>query len=248
MIEEEETLERRTGVALWRQIAEAIRRELDSDLADETGKLPPEMALAKRFGVNRHTIRAAIGALAKEGVLRAEQGRGTYVVRRGRLAYPIGKRTRFSAGLSGQAGTLEAVLLSSAQEGASGAVADALGLAPGTPIVRLETLSRADGIAVSRATSWFEEARFATIAEDFGETGSITAALRCHGVTDYLRKSTVVEATHASPADTRDMALSPGAIVMITRAINTDLAGTPIQYSISRFAAERVELRVDSEI
>ena len=37
------------------------------------------MALAERYGVNRHTVRSAISALVQEGVLRAEQGRGTFV-------------------------------------------------------------------------------------------------------------------------------------------------------------------------
>ena len=246
-IETERLVERRTGVALWRQIAEAIRAGLASDLVDDEGKLPPEMTLAERFGVNRHTIRAAIAALAKEGVVRAEQGRGTFVMRRGRLAYPIGRRTRFSAGLSGQARNFAGVLLEAATEPATATVADALGLAHGTPVIRIETLSRADGIAVSRATSWFEAARFGDIAKTYDETGSVTASLAAHGVSDYVRKSTEISASHASVADTRDLELSPGAIVLVAQAINTDLAGNPVQYAITRFAADRVELRVENE-
>ena len=42
------------------------------------------------FGVNRHTVREAIASLVHEGVLRSEQGRGTFVEQRRRFAYPIG--------------------------------------------------------------------------------------------------------------------------------------------------------------
>ena len=86
-------MERRSGIALWRQIADQIRLAIGS--GEFTTKLPPEMALAARFAVNRHTVRGAIAALVQEGVLRAEQGRGTFIERKQRLAYPIGVRTRF---------------------------------------------------------------------------------------------------------------------------------------------------------
>ena len=65
---------------LWRQIADRIRLAIGSGEFAGT-QLPPEMALAARFGVNRHTVRGAIAALVQEGVLRAEQGRGTFIER-----------------------------------------------------------------------------------------------------------------------------------------------------------------------
>ena len=57
-------LQRGVGVALWRQIADAIRAGIANGLADGAGRLPPEAELAERFGANRHTVRAAIAALA----------------------------------------------------------------------------------------------------------------------------------------------------------------------------------------
>ena len=75
-------LQRGVGVALWRQIADAIRHGIATGLADENRRLPPEAKLAERFGVNRHTVRAAIAALAHEGVLQSQQGRGTMSVAR----------------------------------------------------------------------------------------------------------------------------------------------------------------------
>jgi DNA-binding GntR family transcriptional regulator len=91
-------LQRRTGIALWRQVADQIRQTVLTGLAANE-RLPAEAELATRFGVNRHTVRSAIAALEKEGILRAEQGRGTFLNDRKRLRYPIGRRTRFSSGL-----------------------------------------------------------------------------------------------------------------------------------------------------
>ncbi|WP_245304202.1 phosphonate metabolism transcriptional regulator PhnF [Hoeflea olei] len=240
-----ETLERRTGVALWRQVADQIRQAVLPGLG-AGAKLPPETALAETFGVNRHTVRAAIAALEKEGILRAEQGRGTFVNDRKRLRYPIGRRTRFSSGLENQAQTRSGKLVSSRTVPAPPPVASALALPDAASVVELATVSSADSVAISSATSWFDAARFGTIAEVYAETGSITAALARLGVADYTRKSTAVEARHASSEDLSLLALSPGAIVLLTRAIDIDADGRPVLYGESRFAADRVELMIDT--
>ncbi|MDH7797129.1 MULTISPECIES: phosphonate metabolism transcriptional regulator PhnF [unclassified Beijerinckia] len=239
-------LQRGVGVALWRQIADGIRSGLATGLVDDSGRLPPESELAERFGVNRHTVRAAISALAHEGVLHSVQGSGTFVRRRKRLVFPISNRTRFSSGLAGQARDRQTELLDHAREAASAQVAEALGLTIGDDVQRLETLGMADGMPVSRATSWFSAERFPTIAETYRETKSITAALALLGVGDYLRASTGVEARHADEADTNELQLSPGAIVIVTRALNVDPDGVPIQFSFTRFPADRVELMIET--
>ncbi|MEX0405403.1 phosphonate metabolism transcriptional regulator PhnF [Aquibium sp. LZ166] len=237
-------MERKTGIALWRQVADRIRQGIGSGEFDGDGRLPPETALAERFGINRHTVRSAIAALVQEGVLRAEQGRGTFIQRRRRFTYPISARTRFSEGLRDQARDRRGHLLAHARETASPRVAEALGIPEDDPVIRLETLSEADGRPVSRATSWFQAERFSGIADAFASSGSITVALRDHGVADYLRKSTIVSARHAESADLADLKLAPGAIVLVAVALNVDPDGRPVQFSETRFAADRVELSV----
>lgn len=237
-------VERRSGVALWRQIAEQVRIGIVSGALGKDGRLPPETVLAARFGVNRHTLRAAISALVEEGVLRAEQGRGTFIQPRRRIAYPIAARTRFSTGLRGQAERHGSRLLAHALESADAAVASHLGLKPGAMVARLETVSEADGWPVSRATSFFDAERFPDFAKAYSETLSITAALARFGVDDYLRRSTIVSARHADGEELSDLRLAPGAIVLLAEAVNVDPDGRPIQYALTRFAADRVELTV----
>ncbi len=235
---------RRSGVALWRQIADRIRLAIASESLGRDGRLPPEQALAARFKVNRHTVRSAIAALVREGVLRAEQGRGTFIAKRRRLSYPITARTRFSTGLSGQATDRRSFLLDHVVEPAGPRLASALELAPDAPVIRLEMLSEADGRPVSRATAWFDADRFAGFAEAYAETRSVTASFARFGVADYLRQSTVVSARHADAGDLADLKLSPGAIVLVAVAVNIDPAGKPIQFAETRFAADLVELSV----
>ncbi|MFT4181142.1 MAG: phosphonate metabolism transcriptional regulator PhnF, partial [Rhizobium sp.] len=182
-----QTVQRQTGVALWRQIADRIRTSINQGDFDDSGMVPPETMLATQFGVNRHTVRSALAALAQEGIVRAVQGRGTLIERKERLNFPISKRTRFSQGIGDQAREARSVLVAASREAATVEVARWLKLAPGADVVRLETIGRADQRPVSRATSWFPAERFADIAEIYRNTGSITKAFRELGVADYIR-------------------------------------------------------------
>jgi len=240
-------MERRNGIALWRQIADSIRTDIGSGLYDGARRLTPELELARRYGVNRHTVREAIASLVHEGVLRSEQGRGTFIQQRRRFAYPIGPRTRFSTGLGGQAHELRGLLIAHAYEEASAAVAAGLGIEQGARVLRLETLSEADGQPLSRSTSHFDAARFDGLEQVFEATRSVTQSFRKFGIDDYLRRSTVVSARHADAADLADLRLSPGSIVLVTVAINEDTSGVPVEFSESRFVASRIEFSIGGQ-
>ena len=56
----------------------------------------------------------------------------------------------------------------------------------------------------------------------------------------------VVCATTADAADRSEMDLTSGSIVLVVRAVDVELGGTPLQYSVSRFAADKVELVMQS--
>lgn len=240
-------IERNSGVAIWRQIADEIRGDIMAGKLSTGARMPAEMDLADRFGVNRHTVRNAIAALTQEGVLRAEQGRGTFVANAKRLTYQIGRRTRISQALAPQVNETKGILLSSNVETATADIAQALAMDIGSEALRLETMHSADGQPISIATHWVDAKAFPTFTNDYAASGSITSAFKAAGVSDYFRKSTVVSARHADPDDLRHLKLSPGAIVLTARAINIDIEGNPIQYSLTRFSADRMEFVIESE-
>lgn len=240
-------VERQSGVALWRQIADRMRLAINNGDFDETGMMPPETVLAARFGVNRHTVRSAMAALSEEGIVRPIQGIGTRIERRDRLRFPISRRTRFSQGLGNQTRDIEGRMLETATEVAPAIVAEALGLPAGTLCVRMETVNSADKRPISRGTHYFPAGRFGEIGAAYDRMRSVTASFRELGVPDYVRRSTEISAIHAEGDDIRHLKLSPGAIILVATAVNTDLEGVPIQFSRTRFAADRVKLTVEPE-
>ncbi|MBO6758141.1 MAG: phosphonate metabolism transcriptional regulator PhnF [Roseibium sp.] len=239
------TLQRQSGVALWRQIADEIRGGIGNGLTDKMGRLPSEAELARRFDVNRHTVRAALAALARERVVEARRGQGTFALKKNRIAYPIGRRTRFSAAMRDNSATGRSEVISSTKETADAPTRTVLRLEPGAIVLRLETLSMVDGEPFSFSTHWFEAGRFEALPEIVRQTGSITAGLKACGVDDYLRQETRVDARHARDAEIERLRLAPGAILLVTGVVNCDLSGVPIQRSRSCFAADRATLIVD---
>ncbi len=234
----------RGGVALWRRIADDIRLDIVGGKLARGEQLPTEAVMAERFSANRHTVRRALAVLAAEGVVRAEQGRGTFVNEARRLSYRIGRRTRFSEGLAGQARDTHGELLWAKPENATANVAQGLGIRPGQRVVRLETLSYADDKPLSRGTSWFSYQRFPTIGERYAQTQSITRALAELGVADYSRSSTRISARYATPEEIRSIRLAPGTVMLVTEIVDIDADDQPIQYALTRFPADRMELVV----
>ncbi|HEY6739989.1 MAG TPA: FadR/GntR family transcriptional regulator [Actinopolymorphaceae bacterium] len=67
----------RSGLA--DQLAEHLLADVVGGVYPPESKLPPEPVLAERAGVSRLTLREAIKDLRQRGVLRVQQGRGTFV-------------------------------------------------------------------------------------------------------------------------------------------------------------------------
>src|SRR5271156_5240021 len=86
---------RQSGLTLWRQISETLRQEIGGDGYPPGARLPTEAELSARFAVNRHTVRRALEELSRGGLIRVEQGRGSFVAE-DVIDYTVAPRTRFS--------------------------------------------------------------------------------------------------------------------------------------------------------
>jgi GntR family phosphonate transport system transcriptional regulator len=237
-------LRRGEGLAAWRQIADGLEAEIRTGDLAAGAQLPTEAALAARFGVNRHTVRRALAVLAERGLVRATQGRGTFV-EAPRLAYPIGPRTRFSEIVSRAGREAWGDLIASAEVAAEAEIAADLGLPPGAPVLDLLTLHRADGTPISTARTCLPLPRFAGFDRAYAALGSITRAYAEFGVSDYTRLSTRIGARLAAAEEAARLDLAPGRVLISLASVNADAAGIRIQATRGLFVADRVELVVE---
>ncbi len=235
---------RGSGVSLWRQ----IQLELEDNIAQQRltpgEKCPTEQMLALRFGVNRHTVRRAIAAMEEKGLLRVEQGRGTFVCERV-VKYPVSKRTRFSATIRAQNKVPAGTLVHSEIIGADRDTAQALDIPYGTSVILLRTLNEVDDRPLGLVDHFFPQERCAGLAEAFRQTGSITGALARIGIVDYLRKTTRVMARMPDRFEAQTLRQPVNRPLLITESINVDTAGVPLEYGVARFSADRMQLLIE---
>jgi GntR family phosphonate transport system transcriptional regulator len=234
-----------SGVALWRQVADGIERGIADGTYASGEKLPGENEIAEAHGVNRHTVRRALAALAERGIVRAERGSGTYV-EAPKLAYPLRSRTRFSEIVGAGGREPGGQLIGSATEPATRELAKHLGLKTGTPLLRLDVLRFADRTPICVATNWLPAARFAEGAPLYEKMRSMTKLLAHYGIRDYRRRSTRVTAAIVNAADAVQLDLTLGRPILIVDSTDVEADGTPLLTSRSRFAAERVEFVVEN--
>ncbi len=234
-------IERKTGVALWRQIEQVLTGEIETGVLEAGSRLPTEPALAERFGVNRHTVRRAVSALADRGLVKVEQGRGSFVAEHV-LDYLIGPRTRFSELVHKQNRNPGGTLLFARREPADTVVADALELAVGAEVHWLETLGEMDGRPISVGSHYFPADRFPDLDEVHRHEGSITRTLTHYGCGDYERRVTKVTARMPSAGDAELLLQGRARPVLVTESVNVDSAGQPVEYGMARFAADRFQI------
>jgi GntR family phosphonate transport system transcriptional regulator len=232
---------REDGVTLWRQIVRALEREIAAGAYPVGARLPTEAQFSIRFAVNRHTVRRALEDLSRRGLIRVEQGRGSFVAEE-TLDYEVGPRTRLSEWIRRNNKEPAGRVLDLRELAADAPVAAGLGTRPGARVVRLERLGLADDVPVSLTSHHFPLARLPGILAALRETTTVTEALARCGVPDYMRQSSRVTARMPHPREAELLRQPRARPVLVSENINVDRNGAIVEYGVSRLPTPRVQL------
>lgn len=233
-------------VPLWSSIAATLRAEIAAALYRPGDKLPTEAELSARFGVNRHTVRHALSALADEGIVNPRRGAGVFVTARP-TDYPLGRRVRFHQNVAASGRTPSRRITRLESRPASAPEAAALRLPPGSAVHVIEGVSLVDGQPLAVFRSVFPADRFAGLLAAMQGQDSITAALAACGLTDYTRAETRLTAKLASPTLALALQIASGAPLLRSVAVNVDAEGVPVEHGTTWFAGDRVTLTVNAD-
>lgn len=244
------TIQPNGALPLWRQVLRVIERDIRAGRLMPGQQLPTEAELAQALGVHRHTVRRAVETLSDQGLLRVEQGRGTFV-KEATLRHRLGLRTAMSttARSFGRDATREVV--GSRRTKADQAQARELRVATGALLQRVDTVSFVDGTPISVSAIYYPLPRFNTIERLIETTASIREALRLLGVDEFEHLETRVTASMPSAAVARLLNQPKSRPVLSVTNVNIDKFGVPIQLSYASHAANWVEFifnyRLDQE-
>ncbi|WP_242042189.1 phosphonate metabolism transcriptional regulator PhnF [Leptolyngbya sp. FACHB-541] len=231
---------------LYIQIADELRRSMEESIYQIGDQLPTEAELSVRFGVNRHTLRRAIEVLRQEGLVRVDRGRGMFVAAVP-ISYTLGKRVRYNEALKAHGLQVSHQTLRTIEILADSSIAKRLELEIGDPVVLFERLSLADEQPISIGSSYFPSQRFLGLLERCQECHSVSKLLQAYGC-DHIRRSTRISARSVQPRDARLLALPLTAPILLTESINVDQQGRVIEYGVTRFRGDRMELVIKNDL
>jgi GntR family phosphonate transport system transcriptional regulator len=232
---------RQDGISLWRQIASRLQHDIGAGVYPPGGRLPTEAELSHHFGVNRHTVRRALEELSRGGLVRVEQGRGSFVAE-DVLEYAVEPRTRFSEWIRRHNMEPSGRLLQLKETAADSHVAGGLGIRSGSRVIFLERLGFADDRPVSLSQHYFPAARLRGLLDALRATPTITEALKAVGVSDYLRQITRVTARLPNTEEAELLRMPRNRPLLVTENVNVDRAGTVVEFGVSRYPTPRVQI------
>lgn len=241
----------REALPVYIRIAEELRQNIHQGIYPVGDKLPTEAQLSKYFSVNRHTLRRAIAILKSEGLVRVDQGRGTFVVATP-IKYFIGKRVRYNQTLIAQGQKPNFRLLQVVEISADASIAQGLEIELGASVALIERLAFAEDQPINISSSHFPLDRFPEIVEEeaiefLQERGSISQLLREKYDSDHIRRTTHVYARIVRHQDASVLEVPLNHPILLAESVNVDQDGNIIEYGVTRFRGDRMELVFESQ-
>ncbi|WP_409329696.1 GntR family transcriptional regulator [Trujillonella humicola] len=217
---------------LYRQVRQVLAGRIAAGEYRAGDRLPSEPVLAAELDVHRLTVRRALDELAREGLLHARQGAGTFVTPRPApiaVTIPL-SREEFSTSLRAQ---LEAegrhyrdVLVSTEIADDDAVRADLRH--PRGPLRRVDSRLEVNGETWVSSTAWGPDDRLADLATQWRETDGVYGLLldRSAGPLHHVWRSFGAEAAGAQDAERLGVRI--GAPVLVREGLTADADGTPV--------------------
>ncbi|PZN08218.1 GntR family transcriptional regulator [Thermaerobacter sp. FW80] len=230
---------------LYVEIMEYLRRQIREGHLRPGDRIPSERELAERFGASRMTVRHALDQLAWEGVIRREQGRGSFVAE---PKIPLGLQflTSFSEDMRRRGLVPSSRLISVAVVEAEDAVAEHLGLAVDRRVTSLRRVRYANDEPLSiehvqvpfrllpdladhvRAQFRGNRATAFSLYERFERMGIV-----------LQRARQTIEAAVATVEHARWLHVREGAPLLLLTRVSYDTTGRPVELVRSWYRGDR---------
>lgn len=227
-------------------VCRRLRQLVESGVRRPGERLGGERDLAADLGVSRATLRQALTALEREGVVVRVQGRGggTFIAPR-KVERDLSRIVGVPELLRSQGFTAGTQVIRAGLVSAEPDVADALGLPVGELVAEIVRLRLADGSPMALECARFPACRFPGLLEQ--PLGGSLYELFAERYD--IRPGEAVEQIEVIGAGDEDAALlrtAVGAPLLALDRTTCDLAGEPFEYSRDLLRADRIRIVVRS--
>ncbi|NJD27969.1 MAG: GntR family transcriptional regulator [Chloroflexi bacterium] len=231
------------GRALYAQVAERLRERLASGEFKPGDRLPGEFQLSNEYRVSRVTIRAALAALEREGLIVKRQGLGSFV-RTARARQVLARLETLDSSLAEQGLIPTARILDFAFGAAPDQLAATLGLPPESEVLVVRRLHTVEGGPIALVEMTLPASLGTHFSRRDVEEKPLYELLETRLGVRPGAASQSIRADAASGPVAEALGIQRGAPVLICDRITYDDAGRALQHTLFTYRADRFEFRV----
>lgn len=224
-------LEKNAGgvpIPLYYQLKQILRERIESGDWPAGFAIPAERELCGEFGVSRATVRQAISGLVNEGLLKREQGRGTFVCRP-KVEQGLLRFYSFSEDMREKGLDPKSKVISVGVTRATRGVAKQLGIAPGEEVVKLTRLRIAAGEPLILETSWLPRSVCPGLEKEDLESATLYGLLRERYGLRLAKAREVFEPVLIDEYEAEHLGVKPGSPALLLERMTYGADGAPVE-------------------
>jgi GntR family transcriptional regulator len=226
------------AVPLYVQIAEGLLDQIESGEVSPGERLPSERELSERLGVNRMTLRQALGLLESQGLLVRRRGDGTYVAER-KIERQASQLAPFTRSMQRRGYLPGAQVITFEKRAAEAAEARELELPLMAAVyfVRRLRLLNQEPMMLERFT--IPAQRFPGFeGHDLADRSAYAVMEEEYGIS-VVRARQSLEPVVATEYEAKLLEVEPGAPLMLERRVGLDEADQPIEHGRDLYRGDR---------
>jgi GntR family transcriptional regulator len=237
-------IDRRSPIPFYFQLRKLLEEEIASGRWQAGQRIPSEPALCEHFAVSRTTVRHALAALEREGLVRKEKGRGAFVAEPRPSSWLLQSSQGFYEEAVRAGHRVTSVVLRLEVEVLPRWAAEALDVPVGSEGVTLERLRSIDDGLVMYALNHLPADLAETLFAADLENDSLYRVLEEHEGLTVVGGRRVVEAVTAEDELARLLEVAPGAPLLFVESVSWDGKLRPFECYRAWHRADRTKIDV----
>lgn len=239
-------VDRGTAADIDRQAPVPMYHQLKHRIIDDIARLglrpgdllPGEHRLCEQFGVSRTVVRQALSQLEHQGVIERVKGKGTFVAHQKTPESLVHTLTGLYEEVAARGGHVHSDVRRQEVAPADDEVADALGIAPGAPVVVIDRLRYVDDEPWSWSTTYLPRDIGLLVLTDDLRDQSLYALLATHGIR-AVRGVRSAEAASATEEQGALLGVGTGQALLVLRSVGYDENDRPMEFFVAYHRGDR---------
>jgi GntR family transcriptional regulator len=230
-----------SALPLYHQLYEVLHDKIVNNAWQPGDLIPAEFELTDKYRVSRITVRRVLDMLAKEGLIKRERGRGTFVAEP-RLEHGLSRIVNFTEDMLQRGYQPSTQVLFAGMVPASDFIAEKLNIAEGEQLVRFDRLRMGDDEPMCIEHSYLIHSYVPGILKyDFGKHSLSKVKSSEYGIR-WKRATQVIEAILSPPDLAHQLRIKTNSALLFIERVSFSQHNIPVEYLRAYYRADRYRL------